>query len=65
MNDNLQQLIIIAALALYNNKRKGGLVEALAYLTKNGYEINEAIDVIATFDRYEDAIKTGDFPDNV
>lgn len=63
MNEAMQQLVIIAALAIYNNKTKGGIVPALAYMSRNGIELNDAIDIIATYDRYEDGVKMGTFPE--
>lgn len=61
MNENMEPLVIIAALAIYNNKTKGGLVGALAYLLKHlGCGIDVAIDIIATYDRYAEAVKLGE-----
>jgi hypothetical protein len=55
MNDNMQLVIIMGAIALYKVK---GVAEALAYLVRNaGMTIIEATDVIALYDRLEDGAK--------
>lgn len=59
MNENMKLLLIIAALALYKSK---GATYALAYMIRSGIGHDESLDILATYDRYEEAIKLGKFP---
>jgi hypothetical protein len=55
VNDNIEPVLIMAAIALYKTK---GVTYAIAYLIRNaGMTIIEATDVIALYDRLEDGAK--------
>lgn len=55
MNDNIQPIVIMAAIALYKVK---GVTFALAYLMRYaGMDLTEATEVIAMYDRLEDGAK--------
>lgn len=56
MNDNMTVTFIIAALAIYANKTKGGLIPALSLLLKSGMTIDEAIDIITQYDKCSEAV---------
>lgn len=59
MNDKMLVSYVIAALAIYANKQKGGIVAALATLLKAGLDIEEALSILEAYDRAEEAIKVG------
>lgn len=53
---SLDVLFVMAAIAIY---KECGVIEALAYLHKQGYTPDEAVEIIALYDKYCDLCRTG------
>lgn len=57
MNQSMDTLHIMAGIAIY---KTNGVIAAITYLmTELVISFDEAADIIATYDRYEDAAKAG------
>ena len=54
--NTLDVLFVMAGIAIY---KELGVVEAMEYLEKQGYTRDEAIDIIALYDKYVDLVRTG------
>lgn len=56
MNDQMWAMILMQALAIYNNK---GVAEAVTYLMSYGMTQQQATDAIALYDGYVEQVKAG------
>lgn len=54
MNDSMNTLIVMAALAMLQEK---GVVHAIAYMRDNGISTNEAFEVIEQYENMRDLAK--------
>lgn len=52
----LDVLFVMAAIAIYEET---GVIEALRYLDEQGYTRDEAVDIIALYDKYRELCKHG------
>lgn len=56
--------IILTAIAIYKNQvnRRGGVIPAIQWLVDAGYTFDQATEIIAQYDRLEDAVLKGVLP---
>jgi hypothetical protein len=56
MNDNMQLLIIMAGIAIY---QRFGTVQAVSYMQRNGMTTNEAFNVIEAWEKTDETVASG------